>query len=81
MSPREDANSRLLGNPHLTAEETTQLRINADNLSQVIDYVERNKLIDDASAAFHSEKREFLDAMIALIGSIQGRLGAKTWEV
>jgi hypothetical protein len=72
---------RLVGNPHLTPDEIVRLRTGADDLRQVIQYLEANKLRADPSPAFQQDKRDAIDALLVLLTSIQGRLGTKTWQV
>jgi hypothetical protein len=72
---------RLVGNPHLTQEEKTTLRENADNLAQVVQYLEVNKLGPNPSPSFQQNKKDILDAMVLLLTNIQGRLGTRTWEL
>jgi hypothetical protein len=71
---------RLVGNPHLTPEETLALRQSADDLTQVIRYIEVNKLIPNPPSVFQNDKKGKIDGMILLLSKIQARLGNKTWE-
>lgn len=72
---------RLKSHAALADEEQMQLRENADNLTQVIRYLERNKLRrDNPSMIFDDKKRLVIDNMLACVNEIQGRLEAKMWE-
>ena len=72
---------RLVGNAHLTTGEIGDLRCGADDLTLVIEYIERNKLRPDAPAAFQQDKREKLDRLSERLTAVQTRLGARQWEV
>lgn len=69
-----------LGNPHLTDDEKAQMRAHADNLSQVLRYIETNKLVQDPPAAFQASKKTVLDEMESFVTTIQIRLNAQIWE-
>jgi phosphoglycerol transferase MdoB-like AlkP superfamily enzyme len=72
---------RLVGNPHLTEEEKSAIRAAADDLGQVIQYIEANKLGPNPSPVFQQNKKDMIDRIITLLTNIQGRLGTKTWEI
>ena len=72
---------RIIGNPHLAAEERAALRANADNLAQVSKYLETYKLaMADPPQSFQPQKREVLEKMTAFLTDIQVRLNATIWE-
>ena len=72
---------RLWGNPHLTDEERDLLRAGANDLTQIIQYIESNKRRENASANFSKKHREAIDRLVINLGNIQTRLGEKSWEV
>jgi len=72
---------RLGGNPHVTKEEENTLRAGADDLTLIIQYIERNKLGESGSRRFERKHSEAIDRLVIQLGHIQARLGQTTWEV
>jgi hypothetical protein len=72
---------RLVGNPHLILDEKEALRGGAGDLTQIMQYIDNNKLKTAASPSFQKEKKESIDALVIQLTNIQMRLGQKTWEV
>jgi hypothetical protein len=70
---------RSIGNPHLTEAEKTEMRAHADNLYQVTQYIERNKLVPNPPQVFQQDKKAVLDAMQTFVVTIQVRLNQTFW--
>jgi len=72
---------RIQQNPHLTQSEKGRVLSEADNLRQVKEYIERNKLGPDPSAAFQQVKKDALETAREFITGVQARLDAIRWEI
>jgi hypothetical protein len=73
---------RMLANPHLTPDEKRRMWDHADNLAQVMKYLERNKLRNqNPPPVFERRKMEILESTHESLTLVQVRLSALTWEI
>jgi hypothetical protein len=69
-------------NPQLLLEEKNGLDGTAEDLRQVIQYIENNRLDEgDETENLPDEKKRTLDRMVVILGNIQGRLQRSALEV
>ena len=81
----DDAESRvarMLGNPHLVANEDQNLAMGVDDLRLVSRYITREKTLKaNPARGFHEPKLDVVDRRLAALRAIRARIHNRVWEV
>jgi hypothetical protein len=74
--------ARMLGNPHLVANEGQNLATGVDDLRLVSRYITLQKTLKaNPARGFHEPKLDVVDRLIATLRGIRARIHNRVWEV
>lgn len=73
--------ARMLGNPHLAANEDQNLAMGVDDLRLVSRYITAQKTLKaNPARGFHEPKLDAVDRLIATLRGIHARIRNRVWE-